>query len=173
MSIAVALGALTGCDKEQDKTPTPPSTATPAASPSPSLRPASGPSLNMSAKNGFTGITDVANASMTVTSNGLNLHAAVPDPQMLLPRVETSGSSKWTVRVVLSAPTPTKIQIFYSTTTHPQFDESHSITKPIQKGDNDVTMEITDGDFDGNIRLDPGDFEGDYLIKLIEVNPSH
>jgi hypothetical protein len=126
----------------------------------------------MSAKNGFTGITDVANASTTATSDGLKVHAPVPDPQMLLPRVETSGSSKWTVHVVLSAPRPSKIQIFYGTRSHPQFNESHSITKPIQNGDNDVTMEVTDSDFDGNIRLDPGDFEGDYLIKLIEVNPS-
>jgi hypothetical protein len=34
-------------------------------------------------------------------------------------------------------------------------------------------MEITDGDFGGNMRLDPGDPAGEYLIKVIEVTPSH
>jgi hypothetical protein len=129
--------------------------------------------LKLSAANSFEGIADVGNAQVTKTPEGLQVHATHYDPQMLLPRLQVAGNSKWTVHVQIVSPVATAIQVFYDTAKHPQFDEAHSVRKPIQQGDNDVTMEITDGDFGGNMRLDPGDPAGEYLIKVIEVTPSH
>lgn len=62
------------------------------------------------------------------------------------------------------------LQVFYDTKDHrDSFDESHSIRRPTQRGENNITVEITDPGFGGGIRLDPGTLTGEYVIKLIEV----
>jgi hypothetical protein len=53
-----------------------------------------------------------------------------------------------------------------------EFDETHSVKKPIDKGDNDVVVEFTEPDFTGKIRLDPSMLPGDYILKLVEVRSS-
>ena len=66
----------------------------------------------------------------------------------------------------------TIFQIFYSTSAVSEFDEAHSVRKPIQEGHNDVVVEFTEPDFKGRIRLDLGALPGDYILKLVEVRSS-
>ena|SRR2546429_6427007 len=119
--------------------------------------------------NKFEGIVGGANANITVTADGLKIQALNDDPSIRLPPVDVPAGTKLTLHVKIFSPATTNLQVFYTTAKNPNFDETHSIRKPIQKGDNDVTAEITAPDFSGSIRLDPGELPGDYLLTLIEV----
>jgi hypothetical protein len=160
-----------GCEPDEETGARSPTPGAPPITPAWASRIAVAPSIKLSSANSFEGISEVGNAQITQTPEGLQVHAFHFDPQMLLPRLQLVGNSKWMVHVQIFSPVDTAIQIYYDTTKHPQFDDAHSIRKPIKSGENDVTMEITNSDFGGNIRLDPGDPAGEYLIRLIEVQP--
>ncbi len=106
---------------------------------------------------------------MTATADGLKVHALNNDPSLRLPRLDVPLGTKLTFHAQVVSPGATTLQVFYNTVQNADFDEAHSVRKPIQKGDNDVVVEITARDFKGNIRLDPGELSGDYLVKLVEV----
>ncbi len=118
--------------------------------------------------NNFEGIVVGANANMAATADGLKIHALNNDPSLRLPPIDVPPGTKLSLHVKIFSPAATTLQVFYTTTKNPVFDEPHSIRKPIQKGDNDITAEIAP-DFNGSIRLDPGELPGDYLVTLIEV----
>jgi hypothetical protein len=120
--------------------------------------------------NRFEGIQEGANATMSRTADGLKIHALNNDPYIFLPRVEgVTPGNKVTVHVQLVSPGQTIFQIFYGTSAVGEFDEAHSVRKPIQEGDNDVVVEFTEPDFKGRIRLDPGMLPGDYILKLLKA----
>jgi hypothetical protein len=129
-----------------------------------------GKSITFTSANGFEGIQEAINATMSRTADGLLIHALNGDPQVILPTLEgVMPGNKLTVHIQLISPDPTEFQIFYSTSAASVFDVAHSVKKPIQKGDNDVVVEFTEPDFKGKIRLDPGMQAGDYILKLVEV----
>jgi hypothetical protein len=129
-----------------------------------------GKSLTFNSANGFEGTQGLANVTMSRTGDGLRIHALNDDPQIILPTLEgVMPGNKVTVHVQLVSPDRTEFQIFYGTSAASEFDEAHSVRKPIQKGDNDVMVEFTEPDFKGRIRLDPGMLPGDYILKLVEV----
>jgi hypothetical protein len=154
----VALGLFfTACgDKKQDETAAPSDTAP-------------NKSITFGPGNKFEGIVVFANADITTTADGLKIHALSDDPSLRLPLIDVPPGTKLTLHAKIFSPAATTLQFFYTTVKSPQFDELHSIRKPIQKGDNDVTVEIIAPDFSGSIRLDPGELPGDYLVTLIEV----
>jgi len=132
-----------------------------------------GKSLIFAPANGFEGIQEAVSATMSRTADGLKIHALNNDPYIFLPRLEgVTPGNKVTVHVQLVSPVQTIFQIFYSTSAVDEFDEAHSVRKPIQEGDNDVVVEFTEPDFKGRIRLDPGMLPGDYILKLVEVRSS-
>jgi len=132
-----------------------------------------GKSVTFTSANGFEGIQELANVTVSRTGDGLLIHALNDDPSIILPTLEgVTPGSKLTVHVQLVSPGPTEFQVFYSTSAVSVFDEAHSVRKPIQKGDNDVVVEFTEPDFKGKIRLDPGTLPGDYILKLVEVRSS-
>ena len=134
---------------------------------------AAGKSLTFTSANGFEGIQGLANVTVSRTADGLRIHALNGDPQIILPTIEgVMPGNKLTVHVQLVSPDRTEFQIFYGTSAASEFDEAHSVRKPIQKGDNDVMVEFTEPDFKGRIRLDPGMLPGDYIPKLVEVRSS-
>jgi len=132
-----------------------------------------GKSLIFAPANGFEGIQEAVSATMSRTADGLKIHALNNDPYIFLPRLEgVTLGNKVTVHVQLVSPGRTIFQIFYSTSAVDEFDEAHSVRKPIQEGDNNVLVEFTEPDFKGRIRLDPGMLPGDYILKLVEVRSS-
>jgi SAM-dependent methyltransferase len=138
--------------------------------PSPSVTQTAGKSLIFAPGNGFEGIQEAVNATMSRTADGLRIHALSEDPQIILPTLEgVMPGNKLAVHAQLVSPGPTEFQIFYGTSAVGGFDEAHSARKPIQKGDNDVVVEFTEPGFNGKIRLDPGMLPGDYILKLVEV----
>jgi hypothetical protein len=159
----------TGCEKNVRLNET-----TERASPTPtSMTLTAGKSLIFAPTNGFEGIQEGVNATMSRTADGVKIHALNNDPYIFLPGVEgVTPGNKVTVHVQLVSPGPTELQIFYSTSAVGEFDEAHSVKKPIQEGHNDVVVEFTEPDFKGRIRLDPGALPGDYILKLVEVRSS-
>jgi hypothetical protein len=110
---------------------------------------------------------------MSPTADGLKIHALNDDPQIILRTLEeVTPGSKVTVHVQIVGTDRTTFQIFYGTTAAGEFDETHSVKKPIDKGDNDVVVEFTEPDFNGRIRLDPGMQAGEYIVKLVEIRAS-
>lgn len=128
--------------------------------------------LGLSPANKFEGITVIANAKISQSSDGLLIRAETNDPQLAMPLFKANGQGKWTVHVKMSSPAPTILQVFFGTRSQPAYNEAHSIRKEIVKGNNDVTLEINDPGFAGTIRFDPGTVPGDYILNLIEIKPS-
>ena len=85
-----------------------------------------GKSLIFAPANGFEGIQEAVDATMSRTADGLKIRALNNDPYIFLPGVEgVTPGNKVTVHVVkLVSPGPTELQIFYSTSAVGEFDSS-------------------------------------------------
>ncbi|MEN3369765.1 MAG: hypothetical protein V7609_1908 [Verrucomicrobiota bacterium] len=169
--LAILVALSVGCNAPENE-PTVASSPTPASS-SPAASPAeSSPAiLTLSPANGFEGVTQGGNTTISRTSEGLGVQSAA-DPYILLPRLPVTAKPPLSVRIQFVNPVPPLVQIFYDTKEHRDgWDEPHSVRKPTQKGQDDITIDITDSAFGGRIRVDPGDLGGEYVIKLIEVRP--
>jgi len=179
-SLFVLSLSYLGCDSSQNETTTPADAA--SASPSASTSAASAPvatistpltgptSMTLSPANGFEGLTALANVKVAKTAGGLSIHAETGDPQLLLPPLGSAPNNTWTLHIQISSPVTTTLQVFYNTSRSLDFDEAHSVRKPITPGDNDLIVQFTEPDFRGKVRLDPGELKADYVLKLIEGN---
>jgi hypothetical protein len=168
-ALVVSLACCAGCDSSHNDVAA--TTPVPATSPSTSS-PALGttPLLTLSSASGFNGVTEGANVKIAQAAQGLIVQALTTDPSIVLPRFAVPDAKPFSVHIQYLSPGATNSQIFYDTKAHgDNWDEAHSIRRPIAKGENDLTVTITDAGFGGRIRFDPGDLTGNYIIKLIEI----
>jgi hypothetical protein len=168
-ALVVSLACCAGCDSSHnDVAATSPLPGTPPSASSP----ASGTTalLTLSSASGFSGVTEGANVKIARSAQGLVVQALTTDPSIVLPRFTVPDAKPLSVHIQYVSPDATNSQIFYDTKAHgDNWDEAHSIRRPVAKGENDMTVTITDASFGGRIRFDPGDLTGDYVIKLIEI----
>ena len=182
---AVVLSlSYTACDSNPTETAqNDPAPASPAASTetaaatsqtqnAPATPGATSGGLVLSPANGFEGLTAIADAKLSPSSDGLLIQAETTDPRLALPLFKVGDQGRWTIHAKISSPADTTLQIFFGTTTRPDYHESNSIRKDIVKGENDVSVEIPVPGFSGALRLDPGTAKGNYVLKLFEVRPS-
>jgi hypothetical protein len=169
--LVIAVAGCAGCNRSnEDLAATSP---VPTVSPGKSNpAPATKAILTLSSGTGFNGVTQGANVKIAPSAQGLVVQALTTDPSIVLPRFAVSDAKPLSVHIQYLSPGATNSQIFYDTKAHgDNWDEAHSIRRPVAKGENDVTVTITDANFGGRIRFDPGDLAGDYVIKLIEIRP--
>lgn len=127
--------------------------------------------LRLDAENAFAGVAEMANVKLNRTRNGLELTASTVDPQLLLPAIDATAAKMWSIHIRITSPGATTLQMFYTTKRKPDFEETHSVRKPLQKGDNDIEVQFGDPDLGSRVRLDPGELPGNYIVQLIELRP--
>lgn len=98
-------------------------------------------------------------------ANGLGIQATGTDASLLLPEFDVEKGA--VARIVIVAPAPTMLQIFYKVGGQIEYDQAHSYTQPIKSGENTVYLHI-EANAAGQLRFDPGLEPGKYLLKELE-----
>ena len=109
----------------------------------------------------------VKDIEIAVSDNGAKLRATGPDPQFLLP--EFNLSQPLVVKVVLTAPSATVLQLFYKHSGDADYSQANMQSIELKPGDNTAYFILTDPQAIGALRLDPGTVPGEYILKQIEV----
>ena len=126
-------------------------------------------SLNMNPDAGFEGIKPVNQISIRYSSDGLVLSSTGDDPYVILPPLKTEPVGPSIVRMVLTSPGDSFVQLFYRTPSFPYYYERQSVYQIIKKGNNEIYLDLPEKDVIGNLRLDPGHLAGDYILHSIEI----
>jgi alginate O-acetyltransferase complex protein AlgJ len=99
----------------------------------------------------------------------LSLHSTGEDPNVQLPYFSCPSDKLLVVRMDITTKQDTVLQIYYMTSSSPQYSEAMSVKEPIHKGRNIIYIPLKQQDLFGRLRLDPGKLPGDYLIHSIEI----
>jgi hypothetical protein len=107
---------------------------------------------------------------MTVTADGLSIHAVQEHPIVILPSVsQGKPAGEAIVRVEVTLPEPGPLRIFWLTTGNTGYDENHVSTQEIAGGRRFVYFRIPMEKFMDPLRLDIGQTPGDFKLHSIEV----
>lgn len=101
------------------------------------------------------------------------LEATGTDPQLLLPEMikDRSFSGGMILRVSMSSPVESSMQLFYKTSQDRTYTESKSVCVPVHRGLNQVNISLVGVDVAGQLRLDPAGAPGTYSIEKITSIP--
>ena len=97
---------------------------------------------------------------------GLSVKATGIDPSLTVPEFPLKPC---VVKIEISSPAETNVQLFYLTTGQPAYDEAHSAVAHLKAGTNVAYLHVDGPDLAGKWRLDPGDVPGNYLLQSFEV----
>ena len=100
---------------------------------------------------------------------GLHIAAPTDDPILLLPFLETSPHRMVVMKLSVTVPALTSVQLFYSRHGDPLFYEECSVNNPAYRGLNTLYLALPEDRFSGFFRLDPGNRPGRYIIHSIEL----
>jgi len=73
------------------------------------------------------------------------------------------------VKIEITSPGNTTMQLFYLTGTQKVYTEPGSVVQKLKAGRNVVYFELNSPNLTGQWRLDPGDMPGTYIIHNFEV----
>jgi hypothetical protein len=110
--------------------------------------------------------TALQQANVAQSPQGITIKATGIDPSVIVPEFPLKPCL---VKITISSPAETNIQLFYLTAGQTAYDENHSVVAHLTAGSNVVYFHIDDSNLAGKWRLDPGDKPGDYLLQSFEV----
>ena len=129
---------------------------------------AGGPATSMLANDGCLKLVPLNHLSIQLEPV-LILHATGNDPHLLLPPLSPPADKYSILRIDITSPANTMLQIFYSTAGKSGFAEENSITKFLRHGRNEeIYIELLKADLSAPLRFDPGVALGDYILHDIE-----
>ena len=99
---------------------------------------------------------------MVLISNG-------NDPYFALPLFNFPSEKDLVVKIDITNPKDTVLQLYYATKSVPHYSEKQSIRRRITKGNNVVFIQLPPKDYTGHFRLDPGEIVGEFLLHSIEI----
>jgi hypothetical protein len=105
-------------------------------------------------------------ATIAEAADGIAIQATGNDPALFLPEFPVKPCI---VKIEISAPADTAIQIFYLTGTQTVYTEPNSAVQRLKSGKNLTYFKIDKPDLTGKWRLDPGGVSGTYIIHGIEI----
>jgi len=97
---------------------------------------------------------------------GLSVKATGIDPSLTVPEFPLKPCI---VKIEISSPAETNVQLFYLIAGQPGYDENHSVVAHLKAGTNVAYLHIDEPTLAGGWRLDPGDVPGNYLLQGFEV----
>lgn len=103
------------------------------------------------------------------SQDGLAIIATSRDPIIMLPTFQTSGRRRRVMKIDLTSPCPTTLEVFYATRMEPRFCRENSIQESINEGRNVLSLKLPKAELTGRLRVDPGGHAGKYVIHDIEV----
>lgn len=103
-----------------------------------------------------------------LTDVGIEFTATSNDPHFILPKLEILADRK-NLKIDITAPSTTELQLFYKISHSESFNESQSIKRKISVGRNSVYISLPAEKIKGSLRLDPGNHPGSYIIHKIEL----
>jgi hypothetical protein len=169
----------TGCRPEEANGPAPASPSpSPAVSPVPSsaaappsdlgsvFQTASETLYRAATPSELVKLQPLQQATTTQTSDGIAVQATGNDPSLIVPEFPLKPSL---VRIEITSPAATVLQIFYLVGPQTVYTEANSAVQRLTAGKNVVYLRIDALNLTGKWRLDPGDVPGTYLIHSIEV----
>jgi len=115
------------------------------------------------------GIVGNSQVTMVPGSEGLVLQASGDDPNLVLPAFAFDPHSSLVVRVELTSPAETVLELFYETSQAPGYSGDRKIVHDIHKGRNVVYLTLKEAALAGRLRLDPGTVPGEYVLHGLEV----
>ena len=91
------------------------------------------------------------------------------DAQIVLPSFEFRNCGRLLVRIEITSPDATTLQLFYATHASPQYTEAQSVSREVLPTRTIVFIALDARQIVGALRLDPGCSPGDYTIHSLEV----
>jgi glycosyltransferase involved in cell wall biosynthesis len=107
--------------------------------------------------------------SVEQTSEGLLLRCAAGDPHGRLCRFDHRSARTLLVRLDITSPHVTLLQLFWKTWMFPLYCEGQSASTWLGSGTNEVYLQVPARHLVGTLRLDPAAAPGDYLLSRFEV----
>ena len=120
----------------------------------------------------FTAFQGLNQVTLTPEGDHLLIAASGTDPSIVLPALALTPPVQFAVRVEMTTPADTLVEIFYTTNTAGGFVPDHVVSLPVKAGRNVMLFEINDPEFSGGVRLDPGQVAGKYLLHALEIYSS-
>jgi hypothetical protein len=117
----------------------------------------------------FTTFPAVNQVTLTPEGDQLVISATGNDPSIVLPPLALTPPVQFAVRVEMTTPAETLVEVFYSTNTVGSFVPDHVVSVPAKAGKNVLLFEINDPEFAGGVRLDPGHAPGKYILHGLEL----
>jgi hypothetical protein len=115
------------------------------------------------------GIEGNAQVQLAPGPDGLVVRASGDDPCLFLPAFAHDAGNTLLVRVDLTSPADTVLDLFYETRKASGYSAERVVSQPLHKGRNMVYLKLTDPSLSGRLRLDPGAVPGEYVLHGIEV----
>ncbi len=101
-------------------------------------------------------------------NEGIEFKSTGIDPYIIIPFYCMPFKRK-ALRIRISIPKPTTIQVFYRAGVFQPFREENSIFQHLNTGQNLVTFVLPENGYFGSIRIDPGQVQGKYELHSIEL----
>lgn len=114
------------------------------------------------------GLKTFGDILVTERAEGLDMACRDSDPQLWLPPGSLEGTRSSIMRIVLTAPADTVLQVFYHTAERPYHCEEQSVRSPVHKGLNEIYTEIPRRARAAGVRLDPGAVPGRYTLHELD-----
>jgi len=97
------------------------------------------------------------------------IHAENNDPQIMLPEFDFRKCGRLLLRIDITSPDVTTLQLFYATQATPYYTEAQSMTRQVSPARTRVFIALAADQIVDALRLDPGCCRGQYTIHSIEV----
>lgn len=106
--------------------------------------------------------------SLTTTQEGLLFLSTGHDPYFVI-KLPSAFDNPAFIKLDLTVPVETNLQVFYRKGIGRQFCERFSISRPLHKGRNTLYMKLPGSSVDRKIRIDPGTHPGPYILHSIGI----
>ena len=100
---------------------------------------------------------------------GLVVQATGDDPNLILPAFPYDPKTTLVVRVDLTCPAATHLDIYYQTSQALAYAETRKLSHSLNQGRNVLYIPVLEPDLAGRLRLDPGTVPGEYVLHAVEV----
>lgn len=97
------------------------------------------------------------------------LRAENNDPHIILPQFDFRNCGRLLLRIEITSPDATTLQVFYNTQATPHYTEAQSVTREIGSARTVALIALDADQIVNALRLDPGCCPGDYTIHSLEV----
>ena len=107
-------------------------------------------------------------ADINISDSGISFMSTGTDPYLILPKSMIVRNMK-AIKIEISVPENTTIQLFHKTGVFKPYIELYSIRKQLRAGRNTSILLLPAQGFKGKLRIDPGCHAGKYIIHKFEI----